>query len=49
MDLEQAFKVLLAVGKSYVKMNDTLTEKQVTTIKTSIKTLENRYKEIKKC
>tara|TARA_R110000851_G_C12949082_1_gene553099 strand:+ start:758 stop:904 length:147 start_codon:yes stop_codon:yes gene_type:complete len=48
VDLEQAFKVLLAVGKSYVKMNDKLTEKQAITIKTSIITLEKRYKEIRK-
>lgn len=48
MDLEQAFKVLLVTSKSYVKLNDSLTEKQVTAIKTAIKTLENRYKEIKK-
>ena len=48
MDLEQAFKVLLTVSKSYVKLNDTLTAKQVQAIKTAIKTLETRYKEIKK-
>jgi hypothetical protein len=48
MDLEQAFKVLVAVSKSYVKINDQLTKQQSTTIKTAIKTLENRYKEIRK-
>jgi len=48
MDLEQAFKVLLVASKSYVKLNESLTEKQVAAIKTAIKTLETRYKEIKK-
>jgi len=48
MDLEQAFKVLLAVGKSYVKINDQLTAQQAITIKKAIKTLDKRYKEIRK-
>ena len=48
MELEQAFKILLTVGKSYVKLNDTLTAKQVQAVKNAINTLENRYKEIRK-
>ena len=48
MDLEQAFKVLLVTSKSYVKLNESLTKKQVSAIQTAIKTLEDRYKEMKK-
>ena len=48
MDLEQAFKVLLVTSKSYTKLNKNLTKDQLALIKTSIKTLEDRYKELKK-
>jgi len=48
MDLEQAFKVLLVTSKSYVKLNESLTKNQVKVIRSAIKTLEDRYKEMKK-
>jgi len=48
MDLEQAFKVLLVASKSYTKLNKNLTKDQLALIKTAIKTLEDRYKELKK-
>jgi hypothetical protein len=46
MDLEKAFKILLTSSKSYVKTAG-LTDRRVTVIKTAIKTLEKRYKEIR--
>ena len=48
MDLEQAFKVLLIAGKAYVSNADHLTKKELALIRRAIKTLEDRYKEIKK-